>query len=78
MSTGLVFTSRWGEPLYPDTVTALMSKLIREHNKSISVPGEALPHARLHDLRHLHATTLSWPEFRYTWWQHGSATLTQR
>ena len=55
---GLVFTSRWGEPLYPDTVTALMSKLIREHNKSVSAPGEALPHARLHDLRHLHATTL--------------------
>jgi len=54
---GLVFTSRWGEPLYPDTVTALMSKLIREHNKSASDP-EALPHARLHDLRHLHATTL--------------------
>ena len=53
----LVFTSRWGEPLYPDTVTALMSKLIREHNKSASDP-EALPHARLHDLRHLHATTL--------------------
>ena len=55
---GLVFTSRWGEPLYPDTVTALMSKLIREHNKSVSAPGEALPHARLPDLRHLHATTL--------------------
>ena len=57
-SGGLVFTSRWGEPLYPDTVTALMSKLIREHNKSVSAPGETLPHARLHDLRHLHATTL--------------------
>jgi integrase len=57
-SGGLVFTSRWGGPLYPDTVTALMSKLIREHNKSVSVPAEALPHARLHDLRHLHATTL--------------------
>ncbi len=34
-----------------------MSKLIREHNKSVSDPA-ALPHARLHDLRHLHATTL--------------------
>lgn len=30
----------------------------REHNKSASAPGEPLPHARLHDLRHLHATTL--------------------
>ena len=28
------------------------------HNKSVSAPGEALSHARLHDLRHLHATTL--------------------
>ena len=35
-----------------------MSKLIREHNKPVSAPDEALPHARLHDLRHLHATTL--------------------
>jgi integrase len=57
-SGGLVFTSRWGEPLYPDTVTALMSKLISEHNKSVTSPARPLPHARLHDLRHLHATTL--------------------
>jgi integrase len=35
-----------------------MSKLIREHNKSASAPSDALPHARLDDLRHLHATTL--------------------
>src|SRR5262252_2213469 len=52
---GLVFTTRWGEPLYPDTVTALMTKLINRHNRSATKP---LPHARLHDLRHLHATTL--------------------
>jgi integrase len=52
---GLVFTSRWGEPLYPDTVTALMTKLINRYNRSATRP---LPHARLHDLRHLHATTL--------------------
>jgi integrase len=55
---GLVFTSRWGEPLYPDTVTALMTKLINQHNKSATPPANPLPHARLHDLRHLHATTL--------------------
>ena len=55
---GLVFTNRWGEPLYPDTVTALMSKLISQHNKSVPATAQALPHARLHDLRHLHATTL--------------------
>jgi integrase len=56
--SGLVFTTRWGEPLYPDSVSALMSKLIREHNKSAVSPARPLPHARLHDLRHLHATTL--------------------
>jgi integrase len=54
---GLVFTTKWGEPLYPDTVTALMNKLITAYNKSVA-SGQALPHARLHDLRHLHATTL--------------------
>jgi integrase len=55
---GLVFTTKRGEPLYPDTVTALMAKLINTHNRSVTVPSQALPHARLHDLRHLHATTL--------------------
>src|SRR5215475_7456712 len=47
---GYVFTTGWGEPIYPDTVTSLMTKLIRANTQ--------LPHARLHDLRHLHATTL--------------------
>lgn len=56
--TGLVFTNRWGEPLYPDTVTALMTKLINRYNQADPSPTRALPHARLHDLRHLHATTL--------------------
>ena len=55
---GLVFVTKWGEPLYPDTVTALMTKLIDRHNKSATPPAKPLPHARLHDLRHLHATTL--------------------
>jgi integrase len=35
-----------------------MTKLISTYNKSVGVDAEALPHARLHDLRHLHATTL--------------------
>jgi integrase len=52
---GQVFVTKWGEPLYPDTVTALMTKLINRHNRSAA---NALPHARLHDMRHLHATTL--------------------
>jgi integrase len=55
---GLVFVTRWGEPLYPDTVTALMTTLINRHNKPIKPSAEPLLHARLHDLRHLHATTL--------------------
>ena len=46
---GYVFTTGWGEPIYPDTVTSLMTKLIRANTQ--------LPHARPHDLRHLHATT---------------------
>ena len=33
---GLVFVTRWGEPLYPDTVTALMTKLISAYNRSIT------------------------------------------
>ena len=55
---GLVFVTRWGEPLYPDTVTALMTKLINQHNSPITPSAKPLPQARLHDLRHLHATTL--------------------
>lgn len=45
----LVFRGEDGAPLYPSTVTALMPKLVTKAQ---------LPHARLHDLRHLHATTL--------------------
>jgi integrase len=56
--SGLVFVNRWGEPLYPDTVTALTTKLINSYNLSARARIEPLPHARLHDLRHLHATTL--------------------
>jgi integrase len=57
---GHVFTTGWGEPIYPDTVTSLMAKLIRAHNEPGQGPRpeDQLPHARLHDLRHLHATTL--------------------
>jgi integrase len=57
---GYVFTTGWGELIYPDTVTSLITKLIRAHNEpeNGSRPKEQLPHARLHDLRHIHATTL--------------------
>ena len=35
-----------------------VTKLINVHNRSVAEPSRALPHARMHDLRHLHATTL--------------------
>ena len=71
VSSELVFTTETGQALYPDTLTALMRRLIRDHNEP-AVPGrgrghprtplprpaEPLPAARLHDLRHVHATTL--------------------
>ncbi len=74
---GLVFTTKWGEPLYPDTVTALMNKLITAYNKSVP-PAQALPHARLHDLRHLHATPCSWLGCRSMSSPPGLATPTRR
>ena len=45
----LVFRAQEGSPLHPDSVTALARKLIAASD---------LPPARLHDLRHVHATTL--------------------
>jgi integrase len=67
----LVFTAEDGAPIYPDTMTALMRKLIGDHNhpavagrgpghprRPLPVPASPLPAARLHDLRHVHATTL--------------------
>ncbi|HEX4063674.1 MAG TPA: tyrosine-type recombinase/integrase [Streptosporangiaceae bacterium] len=60
VKNGHVFTTGWGEPIYPDTVTSLMSKQIRAYNDPEGGPRakDQLPHARLHDLRHIHATTL--------------------
>jgi integrase len=71
LESELVFTAEDGAPLYPDTMTALMRKLIADHNepaipgrgpghprKPLPRPDAPLPPARLHDLRHVHATTL--------------------
>ncbi|MFF4242298.1 tyrosine-type recombinase/integrase [Actinomadura geliboluensis] len=57
---GYVFATGWGEPVHPDTVSSLMTSLIKLHNAPMdgTSPTELLPHARLHDLRHIHATTL--------------------
>jgi integrase len=51
-----VFMTGWGEPVHPDTVSSLMAKLIKDHNKANE--KAPLPYARLHDLRHIHATLL--------------------
>lgn len=54
-----VFTTGWGEPVHPDTVSSLMAALIKTHNQANRLnPAAQLPRARLHDLRHIHATTL--------------------
>ena len=53
-----VLNTGWGEPVHPDTVSSLMADLIRSHNEAHDQAAELLPHARLHDLRHIHATTL--------------------
>ncbi len=50
-----VFSTAWGDPIHPDTVSSLMTTLVKTHNDQQSKP---LRHARLHDLRHVHATTL--------------------
>jgi integrase len=58
---GQVFTTAWGGPIYPTTVTALPCKLIKAYNEpedKQQASAEPLPYARLHDLRHIHATTL--------------------
>jgi integrase len=55
-----VFTTAWGEPVHPHTVSSLMAILIDVHNRpdDRKAPMDPLPPARLHDLRHIHATTL--------------------
>lgn len=65
-----VFTAGLGLPVPPDTVTNLLAVLIRQFNKP-AIPGarktlrqelprpvKPRPLARLHDLRHVHATVL--------------------
>ncbi|MGW4793378.1 tyrosine-type recombinase/integrase [Nonomuraea sp. NPDC004297] len=56
MGGGYVFTTGWGEPVHPDTVSSLFPILTKRYNDAH--PDTPLPHARLHDLRHIHATTL--------------------
>ncbi|MGC4940678.1 tyrosine-type recombinase/integrase [Kribbella sp. DT2] len=67
-----VFTTGLGRPVPPDidTVTNLIAVLIRQYNEpavpgtrrtprqELPRPAHPLPPARLHDLRHVHATLL--------------------
>ena len=65
---GHVFRQELGAPLFPDTPTALMRKLLNQHNRAAEAPTpepttapgalRPLPVIRLHDLRHLHASLL--------------------
>ncbi|WP_203434093.1 site-specific integrase [Jiangella asiatica] len=52
-----VFTRGLGGPVFPDTVSQLMPRLIEAYDRTVMEP-DRLPRARLHDLRHVHATTL--------------------
>lgn len=52
----LVFRTAFGKPLYPDIPSQLMPKLIEQYNRAN--PGKTPRRIRLHDLRHVHATTL--------------------
>ena len=56
MGESHVFRMQIGSPLYPDTVSALMAKLIVGHNGRH--PDKALRPIRFHDLLHTHATLL--------------------
>ena len=50
-----VFSTAWCESIHPFFFYYMLTTVIYTHNDQQSEP---LPHARLHDLRHVHATTL--------------------
>ena len=52
----LVFRTAFGEPVFPDTPSQLLPKLIDQYNATHT--AAPLARIRLHDLRHVHATTL--------------------
>ncbi|WP_269802685.1 tyrosine-type recombinase/integrase [Actinocorallia populi] len=54
-----MFSTAWGEQIHPDTASSLVPRLIQRHNEpKEGTQSNPLPHARLHDLRHVHATIL--------------------
>ncbi len=42
-----VFTTGWGEPVHPDTLSSLFPILIKRYNEAHG--DDPLPHARLHE-----------------------------
>jgi integrase len=74
-----VFTTAWGGPVHPDTVSSLIGDLVRAHNVTVGENGggEMLPRARLHDRRHVHATTLL-VGVRCMWWRLAWVMLIHR
>jgi hypothetical protein len=44
-----VFTTGWGDPVHPDTLSSLFPILIKRYNEAHE--DHPLPHARLHDPR---------------------------
>ncbi|MEO3825430.1 hypothetical protein [Actinomadura sp. B10D3] len=60
---GYVFATGWGDPIHPDTVGWCRLADDQAHPglqrpKKGPRPAEPLPHARVHDLRHIHAMPL--------------------
>ena len=54
--SGHVFRMEAGTPLFPDIAGELMRRTIRALNSAH--PETPLPHMKLHDLRHIHASLL--------------------
>jgi len=65
VDTGLLFTREDVQGYHPDTITGVFSrhqdrinKRLRDEAKQKGEQPQTLPHIRLHDLRHTHATLL--------------------
>ena len=59
VGAGRVFTTDFGRPLHPDTVSQSFARTLGAVNSARgAVQLQPLPHCRFHDLRHVHATTL--------------------
>jgi integrase len=59
--TGHVFANGYGRPIYPDSPSQRMAKVLEAYNNPADPekrPAKPLPYMRLHDLRHIHATHL--------------------